>query len=269
VTAANAAEKALRANSSKATPLGQLKSRSALERWNNVSSRWRKTRTRTSLGTVVEASSEEVVPARLDDKPGRFRPIIQPRVDPLAVGLQDEPKKKQSDAAPEEIKAPEFRKISEIQPYFDYAPPSDLLNDAGPNAYLCPRTDGKKSPACPKEFPLSEATYQPRMLPESVFSWEASNLFHNPLYFEDPALERYGHTLHPMIQPFASTARFGVQFLGLPYSATIDPFYKRRYALGWYRPGECAPHKHYQIPLNADAAAYTAGVYTGLFFIFP
>lgn len=224
----------------------------------------------------MEASSQEVVPARIDNKANTFRPIFEPRVDPLTVGLQDEPKKK-PDAVPEEFKAPEFRKIGDIQPYFDYAPPSDLLNDAGPCAYLCPRPDGKpckvpegmRMPACPKELQLSDAAYQPRMLPESVFSWEASNLFHNPLYFEDPALERYGHTLHPMIQPFASTARFGVQFLGLPYSATIDPYYKRRYALGWYRPGECAPHKHYQIPLNADAAVYTAGVYTGLFFIFP
>jgi hypothetical protein len=50
---------------------------------------------------------------------------------------------------------------------------------------------------------------------------------------------------------------------------TIDPIYKKRYSLGYYRPGEYAPKKLYQIPLNLDAAIVEAGVVTGLFFLIP
>ena len=60
-----------------------------------------------------------------------------------------------------------------------------------------------------------------------------------------------------------------MQLVGLPYQMTIDPVYRRRYSLGWYRPGECAPKLHYQIPFSTRAAAVQAGVLTGLFFVVP
>ena len=41
------------------------------------------------------------------------------------------------------------------------------------------------------------------------------NLWYNPLYFEDAPLERYGHTYHHALQPFASVAKFGKQLIGL------------------------------------------------------
>ena len=66
-----------------------------------------------------------------------------------------------------------------------------------------------------------------------------------------------------------SAGRVGTQLIGLPYQMTIDPIQKKMYALGWYRPGECAPHKHYQIPLSARAAAVQGGVVTGLIFLIP
>ena len=101
------------------------------------------------------------------------------------------------------------------------------------------------------------------------FQWRATDLHYSPLYFEDPALERYGHTYHPLVQPFASVGRFGVQLVGLPYQMTIDPICKKMYSLGYYRPGECAPKKHYRIPWNTHAAINEAAVWTGLVFIFP
>jgi hypothetical protein len=102
-----------------------------------------------------------------------------------------------------------------------------------------------------------------------MYMWEASQLFSNPLYFEDPALERYGHSHHKLLQPFVSAGRFSTQLIGLPYQMTIDPICKKMYSLGWYRPGECAPHKHYQIPLNAKAAVVQGSVVTGLIFLIP
>ena len=116
---------------------------------------------------------------------------------------------------------------------------------------------------------LDQTPYKERNFDEIVYAWEPTNLSYNPLYFEDAPLERYGHTHHPLLQPFVSATRFGVQLVGLPYQMTIDPIYKKRYTLGYYRPGEYAPKKLYQIPLNLDAAIVEAGVVTGMFFLIP
>jgi hypothetical protein len=102
------------------------------------------------------------------------------------------------------------------------------------------------------------------------YYWLPSNLYHNPLYFEDPALERYGHVhFNDCVEPFFSMARFGSQFVGLPYQMALDPVCRRQYTLGWYRPGDFAPKKIYQVPLNGRAAATAAGVYAGLFWLVP
>ena len=108
-----------------------------------------------------------------------------------------------------------------------------------------------------------------RAFPQVVKPWEAPNFFYYPLYFEDPALERYGHTHHPLVQPFVSIGRFSTQLVFLPYQMTIDPPCREVYSLGWYRPGECAPKLHYQVPLNAKAAAVEAATVTGLVFLIP
>lgn len=120
-----------------------------------------------------------------------------------------------------------------------------------------------------KKVQVTKQAYVPPTRPAVAFHWMASNLHHNPLYFEDPSLERYGHTYHPMVQPFVSAGRFTTQLIGLPYQMAIDPVHKRQYTLGWLRPGDCAPKKHYQIPLNKRAAMVEAGFLTGAFFAFP
>lgn len=103
----------------------------------------------------------------------------------------------------------------------------------------------------------------------AVLHWAPTNFAHNPLYFEDPALERYGHTYHPLIQPFASTGRFATQLVGLPWQMTLHPIHAREYSLGWYRPGECAPKLRYQIPFNEEAAVMQIAAVAGLLLIFP
>lgn len=103
----------------------------------------------------------------------------------------------------------------------------------------------------------------------TVLQWAPTNLYHNPLYFEDPALERYGHTYHPLVQPFASTGRFATQLVGLPYQMTLHPVHAKEYTLGWYRPGDYAPKKHYQIPFNEEATLMQVATVVGLILIFP
>ena len=121
----------------------------------------------------------------------------------------------------------------------------------------------------PEEVTFEQGYYQPRNMQRMVVNWRASNLHHNPLYFEDPQLERYGHTYHPMVQPFASSARFAVQLVGLPYQMAMDPVWKRRYTLGWYRPGESAPYLRHRFPFNNKASLIQAATVAGLFFIIP
>ena len=116
---------------------------------------------------------------------------------------------------------------------------------------------------------LDQGDYIARQSSPAVLQWAPTNLYHYPLYFEDPALERYGHTYHPVVQPFASAGRFATQLVGIPYQMTLHPVHSREYALGYYRPGECAPKKHYQIPFNEEAAIMQAAAIAGFFLIFP
>lgn len=168
-----------------------------------------------------------------------------------------------------------LKKITEIQPYAHYEP-DPIVRSEDPCRHLCPRPDGTPcEPAdeamhvCPEEVVLSNEQYTPRSFNENVFAWEASNVHYNPLYFEDFALERYGHTYPCFVQPFASVGRFGVQFLGLPYQMAIDPVCKDIYPLGFYRPGECTPKLLYQVPWNTKAALTQAAVTTGMFYLIP
>ncbi len=123
----------------------------------------------------------------------------------------------------------------------------------------------------PEDFDsrMDNGTYEPRQASPVVYQWAPTNLYHYPLYFEDPSLERYGHTYHPLVQPFASSGRFAVQLVGLPYQMALHPMNSKDYALGYYRPGECAPKKHYQIPFNEEATLVEVATIVGLFLIIP
>ena len=116
---------------------------------------------------------------------------------------------------------------------------------------------------------LDKGEYVARKSSPAVLQWAPTNFYHYPLYFEDPALERYGHAYHPIVQPFVSTGRFAGQLVGLPYQMVLNPVHSRQYALGYYRPGEPAPKKTYQIPWNNEAVAVQTAVIAGLFLILP
>jgi len=123
----------------------------------------------------------------------------------------------------------------------------------------------------PQDFndKLTRGEYVARQPNPTVLQWAPTNFYHYPLYFEDPALERYGHTYSPLVQPFASTGKFAVQLVGLPYQMALHPVTSRQYALGYYRPGEAAPKKLYQIPYNTEATLVQTAAVIGLFLILP
>lgn len=161
-----------------------------------------------------------------------------------------------------------LRSISQISPYFDYDP------DGGdPCQHLCPTPgfcESDEDYLCPVEQPLPESGSAERYFAQWNYFWAPSNISYNPLYFEDPVLERYGQVhIHDAVQPLYSAARFAVQFAGLPYQMALQPVHERVYPLGYFRPGDAAPELIYQPPLNARAGLVAAGVYTGLFFLVP
>lgn len=125
----------------------------------------------------------------------------------------------------------------------------------------------------PGEFPvecaLSEEPFKPRQFAMVDFTWKASALCHKPLYFQQPKLERYGHTFGPVLTPIVSIGHFFVMVPCLPYNMGLEPYWECVYPLGWYRPGDCAPYTLGPLPLSAQAAATQGVVTTGLWFLFP
>ena len=171
-----------------------------------------------------------------------------------------------------------LKKIGGIKPFFDYEPDPEIA-EKEPCRNLCPRPDGKPCKIvekngetilqCPREFQLSHEPYAGRNFTESIYTWEASNLHYNPLYFEDPNLERYGNSRRDLVQPFVSMGRFTGQLLALPYQMSIDPVRKEVYPLGYYRPGEYTPKRTSGIPWNTKAAITQGLTATGLVFLLP
>lgn len=116
----------------------------------------------------------------------------------------------------------------------------------------------------PNECLLRQETRIPRNWIASTVTWRASNLCHNPLYFQDVNLERYGHTHGPLAEPLIQSAHFFGSVLVLPYKMGVHHPKECIYALGYYRPGNCAPWIIPPVPISArgilnQAAVMTAG----------
>jgi hypothetical protein len=121
----------------------------------------------------------------------------------------------------------------------------------------------------PSECTLGGLRTAERHWAPSTFAWTASALCHKPLYFEDVQLERYGHTTGPYTQPFVSGAHFFLNIATLPYHMGINPPHECQYALGYYRPGNCAPWMLQPIPLSLRGALLEAGVVVGGVYLIP
>ncbi len=123
----------------------------------------------------------------------------------------------------------------------------------------------------PKECGLGGDGYFPsRDFQQICFMWKASALCHKPLYFEEVALERYGHTLvREEFQPIVSGLKFFLTIPVLPYKMGLNPPCECIYTLGYYRPGDCAPYMIDPLPLSIRAGLIEAGVIVGGIAIFP
>ena len=81
--------------------------------------------------------------------------------------------------------------------------------------------------------------------------YSAHRFHHNPLYFEETNLERYGNELE--FQRISSAAKFLSNAALLPLKITSLPPCSRVTTLGFRRPGEFVPYREYpQIPASAE-----------------
>lgn len=111
--------------------------------------------------------------------------------------------------------------------------------------------------------------YSGRCFIDSTVQWKASGACSNPLYFEQVQLERYGHETGPVLQPLISSARFVGGLVLLPYKIGLNPPTECKYALGYYRPGSCAPYMVDPFPLSLRAGLAQAGFWTAAPALFP
>jgi hypothetical protein len=117
--------------------------------------------------------------------------------------------------------------------------------------------------------PLAARSWEPQRK-----YWAAAATCHLPLYFQDPVLERYGHSVeqfvgpvgrylaypvddptqstqrNQIVQPFFSAGLFALQIIAWPYNLVMDPPWEAQYDLGYYRPGDMIPIDTYWLPLH-------------------
>ena len=121
----------------------------------------------------------------------------------------------------------------------------------------------------PRECLIEQVSYQPRQWAPTKVTWTASNLCHNPRYFESVNLERYGHTRGPLLEPVVQSAHFFGNIFILPYKMGVHGPRECQYALGYYRPGNDAPWIKQPLPISARGAIAQAATMTGLFWLIP
>ena len=86
---------------------------------------------------------------------------------------------------------------------------------------------------------------------------------HNPLYFEQVNVERYGNH-HGFFQPAVSAAHFFGSAVILPYKIGAYHPWESRYTLGHYRPGDLNPNQWHRYPLTVRGVAYQTLTVLGL-----
>lgn len=215
-----------------------------------------------SLPEVVSTPEQPVIsiPIQVAEVPAVEVPVAEvpaPAAIPAAPVVEAPPPQPVATPAsvpqPKPVIAYKMRSIKEIQPFDDYV--------AGGGDT---KTANTKRPE-EKELELQGSLERNHSI--IPIYWQASNVSHNPLYFEDSGLERNGHSFSDVVQPFVSVGKFGAQVVALPYSIALDPVWQRETPLGHYRPGECAPKRHLALPINGRSAVVAAATYTGIIYL--
>ncbi|MCG8585834.1 MAG: hypothetical protein MI757_14095 [Pirellulales bacterium] len=116
--------------------------------------------------------------------------------------------------------------------------------------------EGQPDQDVPAAHPIEDEEYEQRSWALTTYMWTASSLCHKPLYFEQAQVERYGHAKHPLLQPVCEGAHFFATVPILPYKMGLQTPHECVYALGYYRPGSCAPYLVDPVPLSLRGALF-------------
>lgn len=124
------------------------------------------------------------------------------------------------------------------------------------------------------DAPTGEASAAPARFTPQNLNWAAPAVYTNPLYFEQPNLERYGHYVgvcdrDNLTQSAISAAHFFVSVPALPYKIGAECPTECNYVLGTYRPGSCNPHQLVKPPLSLRGLVFEGAAATGLVFFLP
>jgi hypothetical protein len=121
----------------------------------------------------------------------------------------------------------------------------------------------------PDECPLAYEPYTGRQFSQTCFQWKASAVCTKGAYFEDVQLERYGHSVCPLLEPVISGAKFFTTIPILPYKAGLTLPDECVYTLGHYRVGNCAPHTLDPLPISVRAILFEGAAVVGAAAIIP
>ena len=206
---------------------------------------------------------DSFLPARANPV-STLSPELQGRVDEVARRIDDETRIAQSQPAaavpPPPAAAP-------------YDPNSDLRSQT--------QIDISRAPSPAEARPIRAIPVPEDWVPLGARDWSSQRKYwaaaatcHMPLYFQDPMLERYGHSVEHFVgplgrfmaypvdkhtqttqrnqiaQPFASIGLFAGQILALPYNLIMDPPWEAQYDLGYWRPGDKIPTDMYYLPTH-------------------
>ncbi len=123
-----------------------------------------------------------------------------------------------------------------------------------------------------KRFKSSDASIESaqvaRGTTQLTYMWQATSFYHQPLYFEETNLERYGRD-HCCWQPLLSAAHFFVTIPAIPYLMTAEPYHEHIYTAGHYRPGSPYVTEQFLPPWSTLAGVTEAGVAVGLVLAIP
>jgi hypothetical protein len=118
-----------------------------------------------------------------------------------------------------------------------------------------------------KNSSLSDGTTYRTWQPYQSF-WQASAMVHQPLYFEQVNLERYGHHAGCW-QPVISGAHFFGTVAVLPYKIGAQGWHTCQSTLGHSRPGNCNAWEPHDLQWSARGALYQTGAIYGGALLIP
>jgi hypothetical protein len=90
--------------------------------------------------------------------------------------------------------------------------------------------------------------------PDLEFWWAPTEFFHQPLYFDDVPLERYGQTRSRLLQPAISGLHFFGSVAVLPVKMLADHPCRCISQLGYDRPGSCTLPQRERLRFEVDPA---------------